>query len=104
MLDVSICNVERRPGRKEKYFLFDDLRRRLSSLMTFQDWVGSAATTIHDDYIRALELCRERNGKWCVILADDTIPALGLAHILTKVELDEQTACKGYQTALVTWR
>lgn len=94
MLDVAICNVERRPGWKEKYFLFDDLRRRLSSIMTFYDWSNGAITTgtMNEDYIRALELCKERNGKWCVILADDTVPALGLAQILTKAASTEGSA------------
>ena len=94
MLDVAICNVEKIPGWKEKYFLFDDLRRRLSSIMTFHDWSNGAITTrtMNEDYIRALELCKERNGKWCVILADDTVPALGLAQILTKVAKTKESA------------
>ena len=94
MLDVAICNVERRQGWKEKYFLFDDLRRRLSSIMTFHDWSNGAiaASTVSNDYIRALELCKERNGEWCVVLADDTVPVLGLAQILTKAARTEGSA------------
>jgi len=97
-MDVHIVNVERRPGRRDYYPLFEDLRRKIGTFVHFHDWTAiyPQHSDLGDrtyradqriDYVRAMRLCQSESSsevegspsRWCVLMEDDAVPAVDFA-------------------------